>query len=83
MTRYKFLDLKDANAPYMDEIREAVNRVVTSGRYIGGEENRQLEETLARQAGVSHAVGTGNGLDALRLIFRALVIQGRLKRVME
>ena len=80
MTRYKFLDLKDANAPYMDEIREAVDRVVTSGRYIGGEENRQLEDTLARQAGVSHAVGTGNGLDALRLIFRALVIQGRLKK---
>lgn len=80
MTRYKFLDLKDANAPYMDEIREAVDRVVTSGRYIGGEENRQLEENLARQAGVSHAVGTGNGLDALRLIFRALVIQGRLKK---
>ncbi len=79
MTRYKFLDLKDANAPYMNEIKEAVDRVVSSGRYIGGEECQLLESNIATLASTPYAVGTANGLDALRLIFRALIIQGRLK----
>ncbi len=79
MTRYKFLDLKDANAPYMNEIKEAIDRVVSSGRYIGGEECQLLESNIAALASTPYAVGTANGLDALRLIFRALIIQGRLK----
>lgn len=76
--RYPFLDLKAVNAPYEHELREAALRVVDSGRYIGGEECAALEETMRRLTGASHAVGTGNGLDALTLILRGYIELGRL-----
>ena len=77
---YPFLDLKIINAPYMHEIEEAVRNVVTSGRYIGGEECERLEETLKVQTGAPYAVGVSNGLDALRLTLRAWVDRGDLKK---
>lgn len=78
--RYPFLDLLTVNAPYMPEIEAAVSRVVTSGRYIGGEECKRLEEGLIQLTGAPYAVGVSNGLDALRLILRAWVDRGDLKR---
>lgn len=78
--RYKFLDLAQVNAPYMDAIREAVLRVVESGRYVGGEECGRLEAGLQHLTGAPCAVGVSNGLDALRLILRALVERGDMQR---
>jgi len=75
---YTFLDLKELNRPYMDDIRSALDRVALSGRYIGGHEVDEFEESLARMTGTAHAIGVSNGLDALRLIFRALMQLGRL-----
>lgn len=77
--RYPFLDLKAVNAPYEHELREAALRVVDSGRYISGEECAALEEAMRRLTGASHAVGTGNGLDALTLILRGYIELGRLR----
>lgn len=78
--RYPFLDLADANAPYMDEMAEAAARVIRSGRYIGGTENEAFERYLAEMTGTRYAVGVSNGLDALRLILRAYVELGVLSR---
>lgn len=75
---YPFLDLATVNAPFMDEIRRAVDRVVTGGRYIGGEEVALLEDNLVRLARAPYAVAVSNGLDALRLILRAYIVTGRL-----
>lgn len=77
--RYPFLDLATVNAPYADELRRAALRVVDSGRYIGGCEVEAFEAALARNTGVPYAVGVSNGLDALRLIFRACIELGRLR----
>lgn len=77
---YPFLDLKIINAPYMHEIEEAVRNIVTSGRYIGGEECERFEETLRVHAGAPYAVGVSNGLDALRLILRAWVDRGDISK---
>ena len=74
----KFLDLKAVNAAYAAEIEEAMLRVARSGWYLRGEETRQFEEAYARYIGCRHAIGCGNGLDALRLIFRAYMEMGRL-----
>lgn len=63
----------------MEEITEAVCRVVSSGRYIGGAECEKFEETLAYVTGTSFCVGVSNGLDALRLIFRAYLELGILR----
>lgn len=77
--RYPFLELGTVNAPYADELRRAAMRVVDSGRYVGGPEVTLLENELARVTGVPYAVGVSNGLDALRLIFRAYMELGRLQ----
>ena len=74
----KFLDLKAVNAVYAAEIEEAMLRTARSGWYLRGEETRQFEEEYANYIGCRHAIGCGNGLDALRLIFRAYMEMGLL-----
>lgn len=74
--RYPFLDLARVNGPFMEEIRERVDRVITSGRYVGGDEVAAFEDSLARFSGARFAVGVSNGLDALRLILRGYVAMG-------
>ena len=76
----KFLDLKAVNAAYAAEIEEALLRTARSGWYLRGEETRRFEEEYARYIGCRHAIGCGNGLDALRLIFRAYIEMGTLHK---
>lgn len=73
-----FLDLKRLNAPYIQEITEAVKRISMSGRYIGGPEIEAFENRLADYQQVRHIVGVSNGLDALRLILRGYIEMGQL-----
>jgi len=74
------LDLKRENEAFgIDEISEAVERVVRSGRYVGGEEVERFERELAEKTGTKYAVGVSNGLDALRLIFRAYILTGKMQ----
>ena len=77
--RYPFLNLADANHPYMEEMAEAAARVIRSGRYVGGAENEAFEKCLAEMTGTRFAIGVSNGLDALRLILRAYVELGEMK----
>jgi dTDP-4-amino-4,6-dideoxygalactose transaminase len=65
-----FLNLKAINAAHRDEILNAITRVVDSGWYILGDEVRRFERQLADHCGAAHAIGVGNGLDALTLVFR-------------
>ncbi|MEO7192880.1 MAG: DegT/DnrJ/EryC1/StrS family aminotransferase [Vicinamibacterales bacterium] len=72
MDQVPFLSLvpgSDAN-----EIREAIDRVITRGWFILGPELSGFEEEFARASGLSRAVGVGNGTDAIALIFKALGI---------
>jgi dTDP-4-amino-4,6-dideoxygalactose transaminase len=66
-----FLNLARANAPFIDEIQEAVARVVASGWYVLGSETAAFEQEFADYCGTRHCVGVGNGLDALTLVLRA------------
>lgn len=75
---FAFLDLAESNSPYADRLKEAAARVIDSGRFLNGPENEQLEREAAQYVGVSHAVAVSNGLDAIRLIFRAYMELGRL-----
>lgn len=76
MKRYTFLDLATVNAPYSDAIKKATERVIESGRYIGGEEVATFEKNLATLCNAPYAIGVSNGLDALRLIIRAYIELG-------
>jgi dTDP-4-amino-4,6-dideoxygalactose transaminase len=65
-----FLGLRDINARYADELKAAAARVIDSGWYVLGDELAAFEREFAIYCGVRHAVGVGNGLDALSLILR-------------
>lgn len=55
-------------------LEAAAARVLRHGRFINGPEVQQFEAALAEHAGVAHAVGCGNGTDALVLALKALGI---------
>ncbi len=77
--KYPFLELGTVNAPYKEALKAAAARVIDSGRYVGGAENEAFECELAAHTGTRYAVGVSNGLDALRLIFKAYIGLGRLR----
>jgi aminotransferase EvaB len=58
-----------------DDILEAVDQVMRSGRLILGESVRSLEQELAAYCGVGYGVGVNSGTDALMLALRALGIE--------
>lgn len=78
--RFPFLDLGEINRGYYSGLCEAAERVIASGRYIGGEEVERLECEMAEMCRAPYAVGVSNGLDALRLIMAAWVETGLLSR---
>lgn len=73
-----FLSLKDITTKYSEEIHKAVSRVVDSGWYLQGEENKCFEADYAKYIGTDYCVGVANGLDALVLILRAYMELGVL-----
>lgn len=66
-----FLDLKAINHAHADALRAAFDRVLASGWYVMGKELDAFEREFAAWCGAEHAVGVGNGLDALFLILEA------------
>lgn len=68
------LDLTRQYESIKKEIDEAIQRVVSSGRFILGPEVEAFEEELADHCGVKHAVGVASGTDALLLSLKALGI---------
>lgn len=71
-----FLSLKDVTDSHSKEIHEALKRVVDSGWYLQGEENKRFEENYAKFIGTKYCIGCANGLDALIWIFRAYIEMG-------
>lgn len=64
---------------YQQEIEQKLLDVFRSGWYLMGEELKNFEKNLAKYIGSNHAIGVANGLDALRLIFRAYIELGIMK----
>ena len=74
-----FLDLKNINQQYREELITACMRVIDSGWYINGEELESFEKNFAEYCGAQFAIGVANGLDALILTLRAWKELGKLK----
>lgn len=74
-----FLDLREVNAQYRDELVAAATRVIDSGWYIQGGEVKAFEQEFADYCGSKHCIGVANGLDALILTLRAWKELGKLK----
>lgn len=67
----KLLDLQAVTAMHTEEYKQAVNRVIDSGWFLQGNENKQFEVDYAQYIGTRECVAVANGLDALYLILRA------------
>ena len=79
MNKIPFLELKAINSKYINAISEHCEKTMRSGWYINGTQKKQFEEDLARYNKLPYAIGTSNGYDSLRLIFKSLIINGKLK----
>ena len=66
-----FLNLKEINAQYRDDLMQACAKVIDSGWYIQGNECNLFEKEFATYCGSKYAIGTASGLAALTLIIRA------------
>lgn len=67
----RFYDLRAINEPHRPAIEAAIRSVLDSGQTILGPQTAAFEEEFAAYCGTRHAIGVGNGLDALSLILRA------------
>tara|TARA_B100000900_G_C20599324_1_gene724852 strand:- start:1061 stop:2164 length:1104 start_codon:yes stop_codon:yes gene_type:complete len=75
-----FLNLKKVNAQYSKEFKEAASRVIDSGWFLMGNELKTFEKNYSNFCGVKFCLGVANGLDALRLIFKAYIEMGVMKK---
>lgn len=76
--RYPFLSLRESNDRLMGDLEKVASEVIRSGSYLRGERTKKLETKLAEYCGAPYCIATSNGLDALRLIFRAYMSMGVL-----
>jgi dTDP-3-amino-3,4,6-trideoxy-alpha-D-glucose transaminase len=70
--------LFDTETPLADlrpTILERVTEVIAGGRFILGPEVKAFEQELAAYVGVGHAIGVGNGTDAITIAARALGVE--------
>lgn len=67
----KFLDLQTVNQSYGQALVEAATQTIHSGWYLLGKQTEAFEGEWGDYCQMPHAVGVGNGLDALRLVLLA------------
>lgn len=67
----EFRDLKTQYLKNKTAIDSAIQNVLLSSHFIGGEPVRELEEKLADYVGVKHCITCANGTDALQLALMA------------
>lgn len=65
------LDLKAQYQGIREDVQKAIDHVLESGQYIMGPEVQAFEQEVAEYCGVKHAVGVGNGTDALQIALDA------------
>ena len=73
-----FLNLKKVNSRYGNEIRSAIDSVLSRGWYLKGIAVEAFENDFAKYTNRKYCVSCANGLDALTLMLRAYIEVGRL-----
>src|SRR5712675_1406973 len=61
------LDLKTQYAAIREDVRDAIDRVFESQRFVLGADGQALEEAIARYCQTEFAIGCASGSDALLL----------------
>lgn len=80
MKMVEFLSLNKITRMYSKEIHNVVSKVIDSGWYLQGIENKRFEDDYCIYIGSAHCIGVANGLDALRLILKAYIELGVIKK---
>ena len=75
-----FLDLYKVNKRFEDDFKSKFSAFLDSGYYVLGNNVSSFETEFASYCGVSHCIGVGNGLDALRLILEGYIILGKITK---
>jgi len=75
----KFLDIQKITESFEPELMQAVTKVIGRGWFLLGEEANTFETAYSKYIGSKHCIGVANGLDALRLIFKAYIEMGKIK----
>ncbi len=71
MTEVPYLDLGKIHSGIREALDAAYHQVMSREWFIGGKADEQFEGEFASYCGTRECVGTGNGLDAIRLILLA------------
>jgi len=69
---HTFSDLKAQYQTIREQVLRSVEQVLESCEFILGPNVSAFEQEIAKYLGVKHAIGVGNGTDALVLILDAL-----------
>lgn len=77
MSQVPLNDLSRSVVEHRTELDEAVRTVLDSGWFVHGPQHDAFERELAAVTGSAHAIGVGNGTDALELALRAVMPAGR------
>jgi dTDP-4-amino-4,6-dideoxygalactose transaminase len=72
--RVPLLDLSEQYRPLGDSVREAINDVLASGRFILGPKVEAFERAMCAYCNTPDAIGVSSGTDALLAILMALGI---------
>lgn len=59
---------------YKEEILDKFRELSSSGQYVMGEELTNFEQNIAKYCGVNHALGVGNGTDAIVIALKCMGI---------
>ena len=70
----QMVDLRNQYLEIKDEIDAAIQEVIDETGFIRGSQAAAFERELAAYVGSKHALGVGNGTDALQIAFMALGI---------
>lgn len=74
-TTVKLLDLVPQYESVKDEIRAAIDEVLSTQQFILGRKVEEFEGAIAGYCGVKHAVGVASGTDAILLTLMALGVK--------
>ena len=72
MNKVEFFSFHDAPHSLRDEWNAAILEVLDSGQFIGGPFVNRFESEWAKYLGANHAIGVGNGYDAIVVALRVL-----------
>jgi dTDP-4-amino-4,6-dideoxygalactose transaminase len=70
--KIQMLDLSEQYQSMRDEIIQKLDEVMSSSRFILGDNVKQLESDIAKYSNVKHGIGVGNGSDAIHIALQAV-----------